>query len=173
MENKGIETETLANATHAFSNGEPPKQSDFKEEIIKELLGEIPDTIKIDIPREISAEGKIDSFNEVAGQALVDAYTKSEEFRLGRQKPIMISVLIVLSVQLVAFNTLIFILLFKSIPIVSVQHQLFVELLDFLKYYIGAVIVELIGLMIIITKNTFSIHLDKTIEKLVSMKKPK
>lgn len=143
----------------------------FSKFVIDALTNEIPQTTKIDIPKETPANEKIDTFNKNAENAIVDAYIKGENLRLDRQKPIIVFISVMLIVQLLAFNTLIFILVFSSFSIVAKQTTLFVELLDFLKYYIGAVVVELIGIMVIITKNTFSLHLGKSIEKIMSSKK--
>ena len=141
--------------------------------VIERLIKEIPSTPTIDLPKEQSAENKIDSFNENAKQAIVDAYSRSESLRLDRQKPMMVAIVIMLGVQLCAFNAVIFILLYKSFSVISSNSDLFAELLDFLKYYVGAVIVELVGLMLIVTKNTFSLHLGKMVDKLIASKKSK
>lgn len=170
-ETKNIQTEVIEE-TSSLENDSSFSNFNYNS-FIEALTKEIPDTTKIDIPKEKSAENKIDSFNKNAENAIVDAYKKSENLRLKRQKPIMIAIMVMLIVQLCAFNTLIFILLYKSFTIISIESNLFTELLDFLKYYVGAVIVELIGLMLVITKNTFSLHLGKTIDKIISSRKPK
>ena len=113
---------------------------------------------------EKSAEEKIFEANNKAREALLGSYIKEEGLRQQRQKPITIAIIILLSVQLILFNVLIFILVLNGAK--TIESEIFSHLLDFLKYYIGAVVVELLGLIATITANTFSSNLSKNISKM-------
>ncbi len=119
--------------------------------------------------RDKTVEEKINEANERIRKELLKIYAEEEKLRQKRQKPIMISVMVLLFVQLVCFNVLMFILVLDSAK--TIEIEVFRLLLDFLKYYIGAVVVELIGLIVTITANTFSSHLSKNISKILFDKK--
>ncbi len=119
--------------------------------------------------RDKTVEEKINEANERIRKELLKIYAEEERLRQKRQKPIMISVMVLLFVQLVCFNVLMFILVLDSAK--TIEIEVFRLLLDFLKYYIGAVVVELIGLIVTITANTFSSHLSKNISKILFDKK--
>ena len=150
------------------------EESQFAQEVLSKLTTKIPDTPKYDIPDNIPATKKITGANEKAKQALVNSFNKSEKSRIDLQKPLFFVVLGSFAVQLLAFNIIIGVLVFRgtgNIEVTKINLDVFSELLNFLRYYIGAVVVEIIGLTTIIVKNAFSLHSNQMMSKLLDNEK--
>lgn len=135
-----------------------------KHEFVSSLKNNIPRSQTSDVPTPKSKEKEIDDANKAA-KAIIKSYEKSENNRLGQQKPILLGVTGALAVQLLFFNILMFIIVIKSFQ--NFQAESFSLLLEFLKYYIGAVVLELIGLMAVIIKSAFSQNPSQAIKKLI------
>ena len=141
----------------------------IKKEFATALKNNIPNSQTSDVPTPKSKEKEIDQANKAA-KAIIDSYEKSENNRLKQQRPILFCVIGVLAAQLLIFNTLMFFVAIKSFQ--NFQTETFSLLLEFLKYYIGAVVLELIGLMAVIIKSAFSQNPSQAIKKLIEREKP-
>lgn len=141
------------------------KYNEVSNEILNQLFPSVPSNIKINIPAiKKTSDKEVEKFNEELKQPIIDSFIKGEDQRLSLQKPVSNWVFIIFSVQLLAFNFIIFYLIFKYLP--GLNDISFSYLLDFLKYYIGAVIVEIIGFISIILKSTFSFNTKKIVENI-------
>ena len=114
---------------------------------------------------------KISSANEKVAKDVMRIFSDSEEIRLNLQKPIFKAVIFLFALQIIIFNAIIIYLVYKVIGCgmcsIKSTPELFIALLDFLKYYIGAVVVEIIGLVAVIIKSTFSLHPSKLVSELL------
>lgn len=153
----------------------PEKQCDTPlsyEQLKNQLLEEVPVELKFsvqDTPSEEEVESIIDDANSKAIDALNNAkfaiirsYSENEKERAKRQKPLLYIVVLLTALQLIAFN-----LVIGSIVIHSFQTKdstIILQLFEILKYYIGATVVELIGMIWFITRDTFSSNHTKMME---------
>lgn len=142
-------------------------QKFFQElnEILNQLSQSIPNNIEVEIPDvQKTSDKKVDELNDELKNQVIKSFINGENQRLSLQKPISNWVFIIFSVQLVVFNFIIFYLIFKYLP--NLNEESLKLLLDFLKYYIGAVIVEIIGFISIVLKSTFSFNTKKIVENI-------
>ena len=145
-------------------NGES-EEHDFESifsEIFSELENQIPSKSKVEVKGEKNGKNKIDDYNN----DIIKMYLEGEHAHLKGQKPVSIIIAIAVLLQIIAFNVLIFIVSLRTFD--STKLEL---LLDFMKYYTGAVIVEMLGLCIIIVKGVFSMSLGKMVEHILKKKK--
>lgn len=135
------------------------------DEILNQLFQSMPNNLEVDIPdvEEVSVE-KIERINDSLQNQIIDSFVKGENQRLSLQKPISNWVFIIFSIQLLVFNFIIFYLIFRHMP--NFNNKSFELLLGFLKYYIGAVVVEIVGFVSIVLKSTFSFNSKKIIENI-------
>lgn len=114
-----------------------------------------------------SPEDKIEEANEdtsdllrkSAIEKIIEAYTKAETERSGRQTPLFQCIRWITVVQLIAFNLIIAVTGICSF--LSNDNEVITLFFEICKYYIGAIIVELIGMLAFIMKGTFSSeHID-------------
>lgn len=127
-----------------------------------------PDRVKTKLPvLKNSPEAKVNQANLEAQEQLVNAYTNVINHQLTLQRPLSAWIIALLGLQLFILNGIIVFL----IVICMKSETMLPVLLEFLKYYIGAVVVELLGLVAIIIKSTFSSSLPKIIEKVLSSNK--
>lgn len=134
-------------------------------EILNQLSQSIPNNIKVNIPDiKEKSDKKVEKFNDELKNQVIESFVKGENQRLSLQKPISNWVFIIFSVQLVIFNFIIFYLILKYLP--NLNENSLKLLLDFLKYYIGAVVVEIIGFISIVLKSTFSFNTKKIVESI-------
>jgi len=91
---------------------------------------------------------------------------KGEQAHLKGQKTVSIIIAIVVGLQLIAFNVLIYIVSLGIYDPTRLE-----LLLDFMKYYTGAVIVEMLGLCLVIVRGVFSMSLGKMVEHILRKKK--
>lgn len=152
----------------------PPKADQIlnEEDLISHFISLIPDERTYSIrgttrSRKESKE-KIEEANKTAEDKIIDAYVKSENAKLAQQKPIAIFVLIIFTIQLFAFNGLMFFIVFRGLR--NIEASNFLEIIDFLKYYVGAVVVELIALVTIIVKGSFTLKANSIVEQIMKRK---
>lgn len=119
-------------------------------------LGErIPDALQSDLPKqEQTSEQSIEDINTKAENSLLKILDKSETERLKQQKPRRNCLLFFVGVQLFAFNGVIIYMVYRMCE--KLDAQIITSILDFCKYYIGAVFLELIGMIWFITRSTFT-----------------
>lgn len=119
------------------------------------LMQKMPQQMQNDLPNSPSNSNKtIQQINEQVEEQLLGILSTNEKERIKQQKPLQISLLVFVGVQLVVFNGIIGYWVFHIFRLA--QPDLITGTLDFLKYYIGAVLVELIGMIVFITKSTFT-----------------
>ena len=126
------------------------------------LFSKIPDELKVQVKETEDNADKINEYNN----KILQAYIDSENQHLEQQKPVAIIIAVVLGIQLVLFNILIYIVTLKNLDI-----QTRTLLLDFLKYYIGAVIVEMLGMCLIIVRGIYTLSIGKMAEHIIKKKK--
>ena len=145
--------------------------SDPIGELLEPLIGQIPQDTYIDIPATATATSEeiVSDANSKLEDSLLKIFKKSEEIRLEQQKPLLIAIIVLVAIQLIAFNVIIWLLVSNILE--QKEPQLITALLDFLKYYIGAVIVELIGLVVLVAQTTFSMHPTKMLERVIQNNK--
>ncbi|MGM9669583.1 MAG: hypothetical protein ACI3VZ_07495 [Faecousia sp.] len=136
-------------------------------ELLEPLIDQIPQDTYIDIPATETATSEeiVSDANAKLEDSLLKIFKKSEDTRLEQQKPLLIAIIVLVAIQLVAFNVIIWMLVSNILG--QKDPQLIMALLEFLKYYIGAVIVELIGLVVLVAQTTFSMHPTKMLEKFI------
>lgn len=141
------------------------------DSLLESLNSHLPETPQIDMPvlTATPSEEKVSDANSKLEDAIANAFSKSEAERMEQQKPLLISIIALVAIQLLAFNYIIHLLVSKIIT--STDTALITALLDFLKYYIGAVIVELVGLVVLVANTTFSMHPSKMLESIIQNRK--
>ena len=89
--------------------------------------------------------------------------------RLNQQKPLLESVIKLTKTLIWLFNIVIGLITASVIILCFVQSDTSIlqNLFDFLKYYVGAVLVELIGMLIFIVKGVFSSNYNKIMESVL------
>lgn len=95
----------------------------------------------------------VDILND-AKLAIIKSYAKNEKERAERQKPLLWVIVGLTALQLIAFNAIIAMIAFAAFK--TENSEIVLHLFEILKYYIGATVVELIGLVWFITRDTFS-----------------
>ena len=125
-----------------------------RTQFLNDMKASVPEQPSIDAPSG-NAQGK-----------LVDQYIKADNQRLEQQTSLLEKILRLTWVQVWLFNGVILVM----IGAVMVRMFVFGEsdftgLFDFLKYYVGAVLVELLGMLAFISKSIFSSSYDKIMEK--------
>lgn len=135
------------------------------------LIQQVPSSLKNTVPNAPSKDETQEKINEYnankeAKRAVIGNYKQSEEARLERQPRLMSWVVGLTSFQLVVFNIVIAFTGWFTLKNgnVTVAEMYF----DILKYYIGATVAELIGMIWFVTKGTFSSDHIKTIDHMVN-----
>lgn len=128
------------------------------------LVNEVPDNLQIegqDEPTEEEVNNIIDSANSSAISAMDNArlavlrsYAQNEKERTDRQKPLLYAIVGLTIVQLLVFNLIIGLIAWWTYK--NGETSVVLQFFDILKYYIGATVVELIGMIWFITRGTFS-----------------
>lgn len=142
---------------HSPTDGADTGNSSKNDYALEQLEKQIPTSHHSDLPEsETSDDGEslVQELNREAATSLISIVKKAEDERLSRIKPLQYWLICFLGLQLIAFNAIVGFLvftLFKNFTLDALS--LFIE---FLKYYVGAVLVELIGIMVFITKSTFT-----------------
>lgn len=123
--------------------------------VFERLKQRIPKSVESDLPKQRPSSNKtIQEINENALSILMGVLSSSEEARIKQQKPLQISLLVFVGIQLIFFNGIICALVVYFFRLND--QSIIGHILDFLKYYVGAVLVELIGMIMFITKSTFT-----------------
>ncbi len=126
------------------------------------------DLFDVELPKDTTSK-KEDPNSKIL--SINDQYSLNENQKRKHRKAILIIVTIFISVQLVFFNVVVGFMLSS----ITIENPMFKNInsetteliLDFLKYYVSATIVELLGMLLFIIKNVFDSSL-----KDMFMKKP-
>lgn len=101
--------------------------------------------------------------------AVIRSYLKNEEERTRRQRPLLFIIAGLTFFQLSIFNVIIGAVVYFSFR--NAEPSVLAALFGVLKYYIGATVTELIGMIAVITTGTYSLNHIKTMELLLKDKK--
>ena len=115
----------------------------------------LPDTDVVSAITQIQqANGKEEQSSKVAWLAATSAYATAEAERIKRQKPVLITLVITMLVQLIITDLFIGYSVWR---IFQVEDTSFISsVLDILKFHITSTIVELIAIFYFIVKGTFN-----------------
>ncbi len=159
-------------------------KNDSAESIVKacppEMISALSSSVKIDVLEStdgINERTSIEATNketadpvQTGRDKLIQSYLDSENNRLKQQRPLLNKILDFTKFQIIISNIVILII---TVAVVccyafsdSGKNELS-HLFDFLKYYVGAVLVEFVGMIFFITKNVFSSSNTKIIEKML------
>lgn len=132
---------------------------DILDSAAQTLVSQVPSAPESNIPNQKNESDRIiKQANDKAINAqssIIGLITESERSRLEKQKPVLSWVIAFVGSQLFVFNALIaFTIIFSAIK--NPNNENFLIIFEFLKYYIGAVLLELIGMIVFITKSTFT-----------------
>lgn len=164
IEDSDILSGTNAQDDDYFPDDDYPLEDEYNdifEDIYSELDTQIPSQQVLEVRSEKSKNNKIDDYNK----DIIKKYLEGEDYHLRGQKPVSIIIAIAVVLQLIAFNVLIYIITLGTYD--SYKLQL---LLDFIKFYTGAVIVEMLGLCSVVVKGVFSMSLGKMVEHIIKRK---
>lgn len=138
----------------------------------------VPDNLQLSVqntPSQDEVKTIIDDANAKAVDILNDAklaiiksYAKNEKERAERQKPLLWIVVGLTALQLIAFNFIIAMIACAAFK--TKYSEVILQLFEILKYYIGATVVELIGMVWFITRDTFSSNHIKMMKLMFSDK---
>lgn len=125
------------------------KPDDILEEIKKLANGQTDDSLN----EEVDLDSKITELN-------METHRKSESQKLDLRDKLTKAVKHIIWFQLLFFNLIVFLIVSSvtlRIPFFKeIDTELAIKLFDFLKYYIGATIVELLGMLVFILHYVFS-----------------
>lgn len=156
------------------ANPDEPCYSAFSDA----LKNQVPDSVTFGLVSPPSPKSKdeiVDKDNDRASAAIIKAYTEHEIARVKRQKWLLLVIVLLTAGQLVFFNYIIYLTITKSFQTAQLEAlntDVINNLFTILKYYIGATIVELIGMIWFITKGTFSSDHVKTMLSVLKGKSP-
>lgn len=133
------------------------------------LVELVPDVKGTIIPQKRALNGNASVVNENSRAVMdefLDAFNKAEAARTNREQPVLKALIVLTVIQIVAFNVIIggagiYVFRLNSLEGISLYF-------DILKYYIGATVVELIGMFAFIVKSTFSSSHSKMMEILLN-----
>ena len=151
---------------HVDPNAFLPLEQTLIQQVPSSLENTVPDAPTEDETQEIIKDYNAD---QEAKRALIGTYQESEKARIDRQPHLLKWVVCLTSFQLVVFNVVIactgwFTFQNGNVTIAELYF-------DILKYYIGATVVELIGMIWFVTKGTFSSDHIKSIDHMVNADK--
>ena len=142
------------------------------------IKGDVPQSPNVDVPKsDVPSEDIISSANQKASEPIFDAkikltnlYIQCEQKRLEQQKPLLDSIISVTKILIWLFNIVICVITCTVVAICFVQHDITAldKLFEFLKYYIGVVLVEMLGMLLFIAKSVFSSNYKKILEKVLN-----
>lgn len=158
-EDKALFDEGTKNSQQA-SNANGEMHEECADVVSKALDGAFPEEITIDFDNHVNnTKSIIEESNEKAKSAIIKSYAENETERVKRQKYLLWAVVALTAVQMVFFNLVIAGVVYLSFK--SGAQDTINSMFDILKYYIGATVVELIGMIVYITSGTFSSsHVD-------------
>lgn len=132
------------------------------ESVYQALEENVPSRFKIEVKKEKPATKKVSEYNK----DIIETYLKGEDTHLKQQKPVGIIIAIAVGLQLIAFNVLIFTIVLQNYDIETLR-----ILLDFMKYYTGAVIIEMLGMCWLVVKGVYSVSIGKMVEHILKKNK--
>lgn len=135
--------------------------SDSLSGIYEAIEKKLPKKSKIEVEKEKTNKKKITEYNK----AVIQTYLESEATHLEQQKPVGVIIAISVIIQLIAFNVLIYLVVLGSHDLEKTQ-----ILLDFMKYYIGAVIAEMLAMCWFVIRGIYSGSIKKMAEHILSKK---
>lgn len=159
----------------------PIKRSDqcgklkHSAQVYDKLVSKIPESLDVKLEDDADNNNKrearpvewiIDEINCRAMDEAISVFSKGESERLSHQNGLIKSVGRLTILQLIFFNVIVVIALIGSF--VKGSPDIIKELFTILKYYIGATVVELIGMIAFITRGTFSSDHIKVMKMLFS-----
>lgn len=119
------------------------------------LRQKVPDDITVDFPNQVDhTKDIINESNAQEREAVITTYIINETERVKRQRPLLFAVLVITFIQLLVFNAIVAAVVYLSF--ISDQQETINNLFEILKYYIGATVAELIGMVLFIVTGTFS-----------------
>lgn len=144
-----------------------------------DFLGtQVPQNPDVNIHQNrVPYQATIDNVNAQAQMAMLDSRAKlvnlfidCEKERLEQQKPLLNSVIALTKTLIWLFNIIIGLITLAVIVISIIQSNTSVlpDLFDFLKYYIGAVLVELVGMLLFIVQSVFSSKYNKIVDSILT-----
>lgn len=132
--------------------------NDILADARRSLESQVPLVQESRIPNEENTADKtkniIKQANNQTLESILGFISKSEDARIKRQNPVLYVVLVLTLLQLIVFNGLIAFVIYSAVKTPTAGNLPII--LEFLKYYIGAVLVEMIGMIVFITKSTFT-----------------
>ena len=163
---------------------QPPHDNALSEDVEKSiragLKNQIPQATSVEIPQNGgTAAEKITNANksvekEIAG-AVSKLFVELEEGKATQQESLLQSIIGLMDTQ-IWFVSAIMVGVFVVATLVwmcTSDVAMLKELLNFLKYYVGAVLVELLGLLALIAKSVFSSNYNKIMEQIIEKSKQK
>lgn len=126
---------------------------DVAEFIRNNLSQAVSPKIKSDLPEAKDSGRTIDEINSQAVTSLIGILEKNEKERLEQQKPLRNCLLFFVGLQLLFFNGII---VYMMVHLGNAEGVNPSELLDFLKFYMGGALAELIAMIFFITRSTFA-----------------
>lgn len=144
--------------------------ANFKKSIIDDLFnqleteldGKFPEELDIQLENIRPGEDVVKEHNKMMNN-IIQSYINSEDQHITLQRPVAIFLGILLLIQLLAFNTLVYFILISRSDL-----EYLTLVLDFLKYYISVVIVEILGMCLIVVKNIYKLSIGKMTEKIIN-----
>jgi hypothetical protein len=151
--------------------------------ISDDLKNNIPESVVFGFESDFNPRVKdelVEKANDKANSAItrthnkiLKTYTDHEIARMRRQKYLLLVIILLTAGQLLFFNCIIRMAVKESLLLVKseiINSDITNNLFTILKYYIGATIVELIGMVWFVTKATFSPDHVKTLELILNEK---
>ncbi len=136
------------------------------EQLEREKLLE---TLSGDIPKESSATAiKSPQPRSSWIEVILKILSNNENQRLKQQRPLLFSIIALLAIQLLLFNGVVIAIVFSLWG--TEDPNLLMGLFDFLKYYLGVVVAELVGMLFFVTKNSFSFNSQSVINGFLDSK---
>lgn len=165
----GEGSQTVVEEAPAPQPPEPPGSA-ILEAFRQNVEGMVPTSAKNDLPEQKqNSQQVIDDINASAFNKLLNILDQSEKERLKQQKPLRNCLLWFIGLQMLVFNVVIGYIVFYVCK--EIKLDVISKVMDFLIYYIGAVLVELIGMIWFITKSTFSSSSKEIIKGLLDRMK--
>lgn len=150
--------------------------SDVSKEVNDCLTGIVPGDLKYSLPDGPTIEKTerlIQEHNDKMLLILKDAelvavwaFVKNEVERTKRQKPLLFIVAGFTFLQLLAFNLVVAVCAWRIIS--TAELDIIAQVIDLVRYYIGATVVELIAMLLYIVTGTFATHHIKTMDALLN-----
>lgn len=142
-----------------------PPETDSSKEDLREafeiLKAQIPQQSEVQVQIPKSNSGNVSDHNH----DIIKVYLDIQNEHLKQQKTVGLITALAVVAQLVAFNILIFL-----VVLLNFDFQTKSLLLEFMKYYIGAVIVEMLGLCYFIVRCVYTTNIEKIAEHIVKQK---